>query len=69
MVSSTAIAGSETSLSITVTIDGGTKALQESILANELVESTAIEELESTVRTESDGVVAEDIVRDSMMKL
>ena len=37
--------------------------------AEELVESTTIVELESTVKTESDGVVAEEIIRDSMMKL
>ena len=33
-----------------------------------LVESTTIEELESTARTESAGVVAEEIIRDSMMR-
>ena len=49
--------------------EAGTEAQQESTLADELVESTTIEKLESTVRTESDGVVAEEIVRDSMMKL
>ena len=38
-------------------------------MADELVESTTIEEPEATVRTESDGVVAEEIVRDSMVKL
>ena len=48
--------------------DGGVDALQESTLADELVESTTIEEPESTVRTESDGVVAEEMVRESMMK-
>ena len=46
-----------------MTTDGGVDALQESTLAEELVESTTIEELESTVRTESAGVVAEEIVR------
>ncbi len=51
-----------------MTTDGGDEALQESTLAEELVESTTIEELESTVRTESAGVVAEEIVRESMMK-
>ena len=43
--------------------------MQESTLADELVESTTIEELDSTVRTESDGVVAGKIIRDSMVKL
>ena len=50
-----------------MTTDGGDDALQESTLAEELVESTTIEELESTVRTESAGVVAEEIVRESMI--
>ena len=54
---------------VTVTNDGGAEALQESTLADELVESTTIEELDSTVRTESDGVVAGKIIRDSMVKL
>ena len=52
-----------------MTTEAGAEALQESTLVDELVESTTIEELESTVRTESDGVVAEEIIRDSMMKL
>lgn len=47
--------------------DGAAEALQESILIEELVESTTIEELESTVMTEGAGVVAEEIVRESMM--
>ena len=51
-----------------MTTDGGDEALQESTLAEELVESTTNEELESTVRTECAGVVAEEIVRESMMK-
>ena len=51
MLGSTAIAGSETSLSVTVTTNGGAEALQESILADEIVNSTTIEELESTVRS------------------
>ena len=68
MMRSTAIAGSVTSLSVTVTTDGESDALQESTLVDELVESTTIEEFESTVRTESDGVIAEEMVRESMMK-
>ena len=56
------------SLSVTVTTDGGVDALLESTLAEELVESTTIEELESTARTESDGAVAEGMVRESMTK-
>ena len=47
--------------------DGAAEALQESTLIEELVESTTIEELESTVMTEGAGVVAEEIVRESMM--
>ena len=43
-----------------MTTDGGADALQESTLSDELVDSTTIEELESTGRTESDGVVAEE---------
>ena len=50
-----------------MTTDGGVDALQESILADELVEPMTIEELESTVRTESDGVVAEEIILESMV--
>ena len=40
-------------------IKAGVEALQESTATEELVESTTIEELESTVRTASAGVVAE----------
>ena len=50
-------------MSVTVTTDGGAEVLQESTLIEELVESTTIEELEFTVRTEFDVVVAEQIVR------
>ena len=46
-----------------MTTAAGAEALQESTLPDELVESTTIEELESTVRTESDGVVAEEKIR------
>ena len=51
-----------------MTTDSGADALQKSTLDDELVESTTIEEPESTVRTESDGAVAEEMVRESMMK-
>ena len=54
-------------LSVTVMTDGAAEALQESTLIEELVESTTIEELESTVRTEAAEVVAEELVRESMM--
>ena len=51
--------------------EGATEALLESTLIDEPVESTTIEELESTVRTEAAGVVAEDVaeerVPESMM--
>ena len=47
-----------------MTTEAGAEALQESTLADELVESTTIEELESTVTTECDGVVAEEIIVD-----
>ena len=67
MVCSTAIAGSGASLSVTVMTDCAAEGLQESTLTEELVESTTIEELESTVMTEGAGVVAEEIVRESMM--
>ena len=40
--------------------DGGVDALQESNLADELVESKTIAELESTLKTISAGFVAED---------
>ena len=52
-----------------MTTDGGDNALQESTLTEEPVDSTTIEELEFTVRTEFAGVVAEEIVRESMVKL
>ena len=65
---STAIAGFGTSLSVTVMTDGGDDALQDSCLAEELVESMRIEELESTVRTEFAEVVAKDTVCESKMK-
>ena len=45
----------------------GAEALQDSTFANELVESTTIEELEFTVRGESDGdssQVHDEVVRD-----
>ena len=67
-VRSTAIAGCRTSMSVIVTTDGGDDALQGSTLADEFIESTTIEKLESTVRVKSDGVVAEEIARNSMMK-
>ena len=62
-----AIAGSGASLSVTVMTEGATEALLESTSIVELVESTTIEELESTVRTGASRVVAEDIVPESMM--
>jgi len=47
--------------------DGAAEALLESTLIEELVESTTIEELESIVRTMAAGVVAEEIVLESMI--
>ena len=63
------MAGSETSLSVTVTTVIAAEALQKSTLADEPVESTTIVELESTVGTKFDEVVAAKIVRDSIVKL
>ena len=48
-------------------VAGEVDALQEFILADELVESKTIEDLEFIVRTEFDGFVAEDIVREFMV--
>ena len=48
-----------------MTTNGGTEALQEVILADQTVNDD--EELESTVRAESEEIVAEHIVRDFMM--
>jgi hypothetical protein len=68
MVWSTAIAGSGASLSVTVMTEGATEALLESTLIDEPVESTTIEELESTVRTEAAGVVAEDVAEEIVLE-
>ena len=54
-------------MSVIVTTDGGDDALQGSTLADEFIESTTIEKLESTVRVKSDGVVAEEIARSNPM--
>ena len=60
--------GSGTSLSATVMKTVGAEGLHEFTATEELVESTTIEELDCTLRTESGGVAAEDLVRDFMMK-
>ena len=51
--------------------EAGAEALQESTTTEEPVESTTIEELGSTGRTEVAGVVAEELrnSRESMMKV
>ena len=48
--------------------EGATEALLESTLIDEPVESTTIEELESTVRTEAAGVVAEDVAEEIVLE-
>ena len=63
MERSTAIACSQTSLSVFVTTDGGVDALQKFSLAEESVESTTMADPESTVSTESAVVVGEEMVR------
>ena len=63
------IARSGTGLSVNVTTDGRSDALQVSNLVDKLFESTTIGEIESTLRTASDRDVAKEIVLESITML